>query len=103
MAYWGGLEAIKWHCDGRLDHGPVQIHLYPHDRADLFVEHVDYRLVSTTDTLDPFGHQGAQDRILISEVLQIRLSRAMGSWAIGAEQKCTSREVIGQRKCPRQL
>ena len=31
------------------------------------------------------------------------LSRAMGSWAIGAEQKCTSREVIGQRKCPRQL
>ena len=35
--------------------------------------------------------------------LQAIVSRAMGSWAIGAEQKCTSREVIGQRKCPRQL
>ena len=32
-----------------------------------------------------------------------RVSRAMGYWASGAEQKCTTREVIGQRKCPRQL
>ena len=31
------------------------------------------------------------------------MSRAWGCWAIGAEQKCTTREVIGQRKCPRQL
>ena len=28
---------------------------------------------------------------------------AAGNWASGAEQKCTTREVIGQRKCPRQL
>ena len=32
-----------------------------------------------------------------------RMSRAIGCWASGAEQKCTTREVIGQRKCPRQL
>ena len=31
------------------------------------------------------------------------LSRAMGCWASGAEQKCTTREVISQRNCPRQL
>ena len=27
----------------------------------------------------------------------------MGCWASGAEQKCTTREVISQRNCPRQL
>ena len=32
-----------------------------------------------------------------------RLSRAMGCWASGAEQKCTTGEVIRQRNCPRQL
>ena len=31
------------------------------------------------------------------------LSRAMGCWASEAEQKCTIREVISQRNCPRQL
>ena len=31
------------------------------------------------------------------------VSRAMGCWASGAEQKCTTREVISQRNCPRQL
>ena len=31
------------------------------------------------------------------------LSRAMGCWASGAEQKCTTREFISQRNCPRQL
>ena len=33
----------------------------------------------------------------------IGVSRAMGCWASGAEQKCTTREVISQRNCPRQL
>ena len=32
-----------------------------------------------------------------------RLSRASTKHTSGAEQKCTTREVIGQRKCPRQL
>ena len=31
------------------------------------------------------------------------LSRASTKHTSGAEQKCTTREVIGQRKCPRQL
>ena len=31
------------------------------------------------------------------------VSRASTKHASGAEQKCTSREVIGQRKCPGQL
>ena len=34
---------------------------------------------------------------------QLRMSRAMGCWASGAEQKCTTREFISQRNCPRQL
>ena len=33
----------------------------------------------------------------------LRLSRASTKHTSGAEQKCTTREVIGQRKCPRQL
>ena len=32
-----------------------------------------------------------------------RVSRASTKHTSGAEQKCTTREVIGQRKCPRQL
>ena len=36
-----------------------------------------------------------------AEGLQV-VSRAVGSWASGAEQKCTT-EAIGQRKCPGQL
>ena len=32
-----------------------------------------------------------------------QVSRASTKHASGAEQKCTSREVIGQRKCPGQL
>ena len=32
-----------------------------------------------------------------------RLSRASTKHTSGAEQKCTTREVIGQRQCPRQL
>ena len=32
-----------------------------------------------------------------------KVSRASTKHASGAEQKCTTREVIGQRKCPRQL
>ena len=35
--------------------------------------------------------------------LMDQLSRASTKHASGAEQKCTTREVIGQRKCPRQL
>ena len=31
------------------------------------------------------------------------VSRASTKHTSGAEQKCTTREVIGQRKCPRQL
>ena len=31
------------------------------------------------------------------------MSRASTKHTSGAEQKCTTREVIGQRKCPRQL
>ena len=31
------------------------------------------------------------------------MSRASTKHASGAEQKCTTREVIGQRKCPGQL
>ena len=31
------------------------------------------------------------------------VSMAPRSWATGAEQKCTTREVIGQRKCPQQM
>ena len=34
---------------------------------------------------------------------QGNVSRASTKHASGAEQKCTTREVIGQRKCPRQL
>ena len=33
----------------------------------------------------------------------LRVSRASTKHTSGAEQKCTTREVIGQRKCPRQL
>ena len=32
-----------------------------------------------------------------------KVSRASTKHTSGAEQKCTTREVIGQRKCPRQL
>ena len=35
--------------------------------------------------------------------LAIQVSRASTKHTSGAEQKCTTREVIGQRKCPRQL
>ena len=38
-----------------------------------------------------------------STLLQQNLSRASTKHTSGAEQKCTTREVIGQRKCPRQL
>ena len=33
----------------------------------------------------------------------VAVSRASTKHTSGAEQKCTTREVIGQRKCPRQL
>ena len=33
----------------------------------------------------------------------VAVSRASTKHASGAEQKCTTREVIGQRKCPGQL
>ena len=36
-------------------------------------------------------------------LLIVLLSRASTKHASGAEQKCTTREVIGQRKCPGQL
>ena len=39
---------------------------------------------------------------LISAVKE-DVSRASTKHTSGAEQKCTTREVIGQRKCPRQL
>ena len=41
---------------------------------------------------------GTQDGSVIQSV-----SRASTKHTSGAEQKCTTREVIGQRKCPRQL
>ena len=57
------------------------------------------------------GNQGLQflllfrgqfDMVLLSRH-DPSLSRASTKHASGAEQKCTTREVIGQRKCLRQL
>ena len=39
---------------------------------------------------------------LVRDLLSL-VSRASTKHTSGAEQKCTTREVIGQRKCPRQL
>ena len=56
------------------------------------------------------GHSGAvagdvefQDDRVVDHPVDGRLSRASTKHTSGAEQKCTTREVIGQRKCPRQL
>ena len=39
----------------------------------------------------------------VLRIFQDDVSRASTKHTSGAEQKCTTREVIGQRKCPRQL
>ena len=50
----------------------------------------------------PGGDSGAV-RENYGQVVLVLLSMAPRYWASGAEQKCTTREVIGQRKCPREL
>ena len=61
-------------------------------------------------TVDPACGSGAfllgmlQEIITLNDTLfRAGMSRASTKHTSGAEQKCTTREVIGQRKCPRQL
>ena len=46
---------------------------------------------------------GIELAVALESSQQVVLSRASTKHTSGAEQKCTTREVIGQRKCPRQL
>ena len=59
-------------------------------------------LIDTLKYLAMGGRIG-RAQALLGGVLQFNLSRASTKHTSGAEQKCTTREVIGQRKCPRQL
>ena len=54
-------------------------------------------------SMDVFPHGLSVDAPLPRHTSNGQLSRASTKHTSGAEQKCTTREVIGQRKCPRQL
>ena len=53
------------------------------------------------------GRRGKREYVQVLRLLETfsleEVSRASTKHTSGAEQKCTTREVIGQRKCPRQL
>ena len=52
---------------------------------------------------DDSRHYTIALQAMLGENLNTILSRASTKHTSGAEQKYTTREVIGQRKCPRQL
>ena len=80
---------------------------YAHDVADAMTENPDVQFAVSSEIYERIvdSTPEAVDRLMDmgSDWELVEVSRASTKHTSGAEQKCTTREVIGQRKCPRQL
>ena len=74
---------------------PLERASEPSEKVELVLVEVVNRVVDVKQSSIPEEEQPCPENS--------QMSRASTKHTSGAEQKCTTREVIGQRKCPRQL